>query len=178
MGNRESGSNSGDYLSTNQVSKMLGIGLNDVNGLIRGKHFPNAVKVEGRWRIPVNEYDNYKNNLKDTTNCLTVKESIERLGYKAGNNASVLELIKKSKLPNAFKQNAQWWIPENDIKHIEEIILESLNVKQACERLKVTSANYITTLITRNFFPNAFKLDKGWRIPLKDIVKYEEMMLL
>ncbi|QNK88106.1 helix-turn-helix domain-containing protein [Sporosarcina sp. resist] len=176
MGKRESGPNSVDYLSTNQVSKMLGVGLNDVNALIRSNHFLNAVKIGGRWRIPANEYDSYKNSLKDTTNCLTVKESIERLGYKAGNEASVLELIKRSKLPNAFKQNAQWWIPENDIKHIVKMKLESLSAEEVSQRLKVTSSNYITSLINKNLFPNAFKIDNKWRIPLKDIEKYEEML--
>lgn len=166
-----------EYLTTNQVSQRLGLkNSDDVGLLIRNNQFPNAIKQGHRWHIPISDLNKYKMKLNETASCLTIKQATERLGYKSGNGTSIIDLIKKSILPNAFKSNGQWWIPENDIKHIEEKKSGSLDTKQACQRLDLKSAHYVSILINKNVFPNAFKDIMGrWRIPFEDIEDYEKV---
>jgi len=167
-----------EYLTTTQVSKRLGLkDSDDVSVLIRNNQLPNAIKKGHRWRIPISDLNKYEKGLNENDSCLTIKQATERLGYKSGNGTSIIDLIKKSILPNAFKSNGRWWIPENDIKDIEEKKSGSLDTKQACQRLGLKSAHYVSVLINKNTFPNAFKDYIGsWRIPFGDIEDYEKVL--
>src|SRR5699024_6635782 len=129
--------------------------------------FPNAFKIGKEWRIPIKDIDIHELNLNKTKGCLDVKHTGIRLGYE---KHKILALLKKHKFPNAFKHLNQWWIPEGDIMLIENERLNTLDVLQIRKKFNLYSDNYVTYLINRGEFPNAYKDHSGkWRIPHKDI---------
>lgn len=161
------------YFSTKEAAEMLGIRRDDVSTLIRSNKLPNAYRVNNRWQVSLKDIKEYQKNIKarDIENCFNVKEVTLRLGYK--NEISAINLIEKSILPNAFKYKGKWWIPKTDIEYIEKKQRESLDTSQACQRLNLGSAHYVSILINKKIFPNAFKDHNGrWRIPLSDINEY------
>lgn len=167
-----------EYFKTGQVAERLGLKKSDeVSALIRLNKFPNAFRVNNRWRITLEDIEEYERQMQknNTDHCLSVRETVARLGYKTG--TSVMDLIEKSILPNAIKLNGIWWIPIEDIESIEEKRLGTLNATQTAQRLDFKSSSAITVLINKNEFPNAFKDFSGaWRIPHSDIIMYEEKM--
>lgn len=122
-------------LTTKQVAERLGIKRSDdIGTMIKNGKFPNAFKAGKGWRIPLEDIQAYEFLLNKTKYCLDIKQTAKRLGYKEGR---VPSLIKRSIFPNAFKYNGKWWIPQVDIRIIEEEKLNTLNVHQVCNKLNL-----------------------------------------
>ncbi|MCF3944882.1 helix-turn-helix domain-containing protein [Oceanobacillus alkalisoli] len=162
-------------LTTKQVAERLGIKRSDdIGTMIKNGKFPNAFKAGKGWRIPLEDIQAYEFLLNKTKYCLDIKQTAKRLGYKEGR---VPSLIKRSIFPNAFKYNGKWWIPEVDIRIIEEEKLNTLNVHQVCNKLNLSSIAYVRYLINKNEFPNAYKDFSGnWCIPHKDVQSFEKKL--
>jgi len=160
-------------LSTREVAKRLGIKKYDnVNTMIRTGKFPNAFKIGKEWRIPTKDIKIHELNLYKTKGCLDVKHTGIRLGYE---KQKILSLLKKHKFPNAFKHLHKWWIPESDIILFENERLKTLDALQLRDKFNLYSTNYVTYLINRGEFPNAYKDHSGkWRIPHKDIETFSK----
>lgn len=161
-------SNDETLLSTWEVAKRLDFKkYDDVYSMIKNGKFPNAFKIGKEWRIPTKDMEIHELNSNKTKGCLDVKHTGIRLGYE---KHKILSLLKKHRFPNAFKHLHKWWIPESDIIFIENERLNTLDVLQLRDKFNLYSANYVTYLINRGEFPNAYKDHSGkWRIPYKDI---------
>ncbi|MEB6299046.1 helix-turn-helix domain-containing protein [Staphylococcus xylosus] len=107
----------------------------------------------------------------DKDKLLTTKETAKLLDLRS--TTAVLHLIKKKALPNAYKQDLAWRIPLNDIKNILDKRKNSIDTKEAMEILRYNNTTSIIDLINLSIFPNAFKLNGTWRIPLSDIENYK-----
>ncbi|MEY8597777.1 helix-turn-helix domain-containing protein [Mammaliicoccus lentus] len=107
----------------------------------------------------------------DKDKLLTTKEAAKLLNLES--TTAVLHLIKKKTLPNAYKQGSAWKIPLNDIKNILGKQRSSIDTKEAMEIFRYNNTTSIIDLINLSIFPNAFKLNGKWRIPLSDIENYQ-----
>lgn len=164
-----------NIFTTKQVAERLGIKRSDdISIMIKNGKFPNAFKVDKKWGIPLKDIQAYEALFKKIKDCLDIKQTAKRLGYKEGRIPS---LIERSIFPNAFKYNGKWWIPEDDIRVIEEERLNTLNVRQVYNKLNLSSTNYVRHLINKNEFPNAYKDFSGnWCIPHKDVQRFEKKL--
>lgn len=165
--------NTDNSLSTTEVAKKLGYKSSaSINDLIKKNKFPNAFKVFGKNRIPVSDVETFEHQTIPK-NCLTSEETAKRLGYKSGNHINCL--INKGKFPNAFKINMKWWIPFSDIKVFEQFSNSEncLDTKEAMQMLGYKSTTPIQQALKNKRFPNAFKLDHKWWIPMNDITAYQ-----
>ncbi|MED3899846.1 helix-turn-helix domain-containing protein [Priestia megaterium] len=181
-----------NFLDTKEAANRLGYSNSaKVLQQIKKNIFPNAIKFNGKWQIPVKDIDAYvayqsiqlsrKKRTKPSRqsalqdNCIDVETAAEKL--KLQNKKYINNLIKKNKFPNAFKESKKWWIPVNDIKlyqeSINETLLKYLNTKQASKRLQYSSPGVITLMIKQQKFPNALKLNGQWLIPLSDVENFE-----
>lgn len=158
-------------MSTLEVAQRLGFkNRANVNYMLKVNKFPNAFRENNSWRIPISDVESYERTHK-VDGCLDAKQAAKRLGYKA--TFSIIELIEKSVLPNAFKVNSKWWIPEEDIESIEKIQSKSLDTKQVAQKLDVKSER-VTEMIRNNVFPNSFKDVLGvLRIPIEDVEEFQ-----
>ncbi|HDG5480144.1 TPA: helix-turn-helix domain-containing protein [Staphylococcus aureus] len=107
----------------------------------------------------------------DKDKLLTTKEAAKLLNLES--TTAVLHLTKKKTLPNAYKQGSAWKIPLNDIKNILGKQRSSIDTKEAMEIFRYNNTTSIIDLINLSIFPNAFKLNGKWRIPLSDIENYQ-----
>ncbi|WP_060203894.1 helix-turn-helix domain-containing protein [Sporosarcina koreensis] len=161
-------------LDTAEVASRLGIKHREsINQLIKSKKFPNAFKEKKQWRIPIEDVRQYEKSLPshDTSGCLDTRQAAERLGYKAP--FSIIQLIEKSILPNAFQIKKKWWIPLADIEAVEKMRAENLDVKKVAQILGVNPAK-VTEMIRNHVFSNSFNDVLGvLRVPYKDIEEYQ-----
>lgn len=161
-------------LGTAEVARRLGVKRREmINYLIKENKFPNVLKENNKYSIPVSDVRWYEElcNEHDTNECLDTSRAAERLRYKAP--FLINQLIEKSILPNAFQKNNKWYIPLADIEAIEKMSDENLDVKRAAETLGVTSAK-VTDMIRNNVFPSSFNDVFGVsRVLYKDMEEYK-----
>ena len=157
-------------ITVSEAAKLLNYKSNQgVIQLIDLKVLPNAYKKDGKWRIPIVDI---KNVSKIYENSIGTNEAKRILGYK--NTGSIVELIEKSRFPNAFQFLRKWRIPLSDIENIEKNDLLDLTIAQATETLKI-NRNAVLELLNSNTFPNAYKdFVSKWKIPLADIKEYQK----
>lgn len=162
-----------DCLSLDEVAKELEYtSCHPIRILIKQDQFPNAFKFKHKWWIPVRDLKTYnKNNIKlgKIKNCLNIVEAKNRLGFKS--NMSIMNLIQKNKLPNAFKFKEKWWIPVSDIEYFQKKTNSSyaLDTEKTAKKLGYKSTVSITNLIRKGQFPNAYQVHRKWWIPISDI---------
>lgn len=148
-------------LCTEEVANRLGYKSSDnILALLKENKFPNAFKIRSKWWIPSSDVESYK---QVEIKSLDIKNAAKRLDR---NTFNISDLIKKNKFLNAFKHSGKWWIPIQDIEKYEQEILDNtyddcLDTPSAASRLGYKSSSYITVLINKNMFPNAFKNELG-----------------
>ncbi|WP_096200663.1 helix-turn-helix domain-containing protein [Bacillus sp. FJAT-45350] len=157
-------------LNLQEVAKRFGLQYGTAINLKKNRSlFPNAIKSQGVWRIPLSDIEEFE----EGKTYLTVKQVADRLGYSS--TSSVLNLINKEDIfPNAFKDKDNWKIPLSDIETIEEKSENSITSPEASERLNISNRQVIYRIKNESLFPNAFKFQGVWRIPLSDIKEFEE----
>lgn len=157
-------------LSTTEVGKMINESRREVNRLIKDMVFPNSYLFDGVWKIPMSDINKFVEMKRSSLN---IKQATSYL--KLDTQHSILTLIEKNLLPNAFKYRGEWRLLLGDLEQLEKVITSSLNTIQTAIRLQLNSGQRVTEMIHRGVFPNAFKdfLSK-WRIPLEDIEAYKE----
>lgn len=134
-----------DTVSIKQATTLLKYeSKENILRLIDNKSLPNAFKFREKWRIPINDINKHVKTLK---NSLDAKQSMKRLGY--SHPFSVIQLIQKSKLPNAFKYQGKWRIPLTDIERIEKTRSETLDTNQTAKRLGKSSNYSIAEMIRK-----------------------------
>ncbi|RNC99381.1 hypothetical protein [Lysinibacillus halotolerans] len=69
------------FLSQNEILKCLNVSNTFLNYLIEDKQFPNVIKEEGEWKLPIEDINHYKEHLKTliSSPCLTLKQAAKRL---------------------------------------------------------------------------------------------------
>ena len=136
--------------------------------MVQDKKFPNTFKSNNKWWIPIKDIEAYE-KVQNDKRLLSAKEAAERLGYKSLD--SLFNNIDN--FPNAFKFNGKWKIPLDDLSLYEKK-LQCLTVKQVAIEVGNTSLAYITDMIHKNQFPNAFKLKGRWWIPPEDLESFKK----
>ncbi|WP_110927713.1 helix-turn-helix domain-containing protein [Bacillus massiliglaciei] len=162
-------------LSTTEAAIQLGYSSSsNINYLIKAKRFPNAFSLEGKWRIPVSDIEAFKHAV-NTENSLSTIEVAKKLGYKS--SASIIDLIKKNNFPNAFTVLGKYRIPLSDVEAHEQqtTLYNCLTSEETAIRLGYKSGQHIGDLIRKDKFPNAFKFNRKWRIPVSDIEAFEQL---
>ncbi|MBO1919901.1 helix-turn-helix domain-containing protein [Staphylococcus xylosus] len=106
--------------------------------LINLSIFPNAFKLNGKWRIPLSDIENYKFNSSQSLN--TTEAAIE-LGLSS--NVAVSALIRKT-FPNVFKFQGKWRIPRSDFDEYKGIYYDNdyLSVDKIMVLLKSLGVQY------------------------------------
>lgn len=139
--------------------------FNYTTSLINRGVFPNAYKDHsGRWRVPLQDVEEYSKKFYDNTLSTTeVGKMINK------SRREVNRLIKDMVFPNSYLFDGVWKIPMSDINKFVEMKRSSLNIKQATSYLKLDNEHSIFTLIEKYLFPNAFKHRGEWKFPLGDL---------
>ncbi|MEE6132816.1 helix-turn-helix domain-containing protein [Priestia sp. GS2] len=161
------------YYSIKEVAKRLGYNSNTsvLNLLKKEKRFPNALMVNNKWRIPIEDIKKYELSLKPN-DCLNMEDTKKEIGCKT--SSYVVSLIKQNKLPNAFKIHRKWWIPRSDIEAFKKSPgpFDCFNVKESAKKLGFKTNSSVLLAIKKKKLPNAFKTSGKWWIPSKDISSY------
>lgn len=158
-----------EFLGTAQVAKRLGLTSHvNVFYLIKSNKFPNAFQDEktNRWNIPLDDLEVYEQLI---FNSLSVTEAIEKVGI---SEESLMDRIYENQFPNCYRENNLWRIPKNDIADYQKKVRRNESIS-LCEAVKLLSLEDNLDEVTGgNYFPNAFKANDEWNIPISDIEEF------
>ncbi|ARK21858.1 helix-turn-helix domain-containing protein [Sporosarcina ureae] len=184
-----------------EVSEKLGYkSTTTANRLVKNNQFPNAFKVGKKIWIPITDFEriqwkfqkkeSVKKAIKPAPEPIQIpfKFKINTHGYIDVSETEkvfklskkkVINIINKGGFINYFKHNNKWLILKVEIENLKKEIQENekkkfntLSTMETAHRINVNRS--VITQNLKNKFPNAFKIDNYWRIPLRDIEKYEE----
>lgn len=162
----------------NEVMELLNLSRFRITEMIKDKKLIGAIKENRTWYIPknqnqefINDYIYYNKKMKLS---LTISELSKEFKMSRG---SISKLRYNGVFKNAFFHNEIWYIPDEDIKEfhkLNESLKDTLSTVEVAEKFGFKSNTSVSTLILDNEFPNAFKYNREWRIPLKDLKVYEK----
>lgn len=169
-----------NFLSQNEIQKSLKVSNKFLNYLIEDKQFPNVIKEDGEWKIPLEDINQYKEHLKTliSSACLTAKQAAKRLNYKS--DVTIKYLMYTNKIKGAFKFKRTFYIPLENILKIESDIKNendlTLTLNEVADILKI-GRHSVVSLFKKGNFPNTYKgINNEWRITKIDIENYRNMI--
>ncbi|WP_317946906.1 helix-turn-helix domain-containing protein [Sporosarcina saromensis] len=178
-------------LCTAQVAQRLNLSNAQVIGLIQKDAFPNAFKRNlGKWSIPIKDIEKFEERY-NTDDSIDLGEASRRLGYQS--QTKIRDLLKDGHFPNAYKFGGKTLIPLADFGKVQkalekrkkekqikqklppenpenhEKLLNTVGLNEAAQMLGFQSRQAVSYQLKKNSFPNAFKFNNSWRIPISDI---------
>ncbi len=183
-------------VSTVEAAKIMGYKTTSTVLLyLNNGYLPNAFKIGTGWRIPLIDIKELQKNQEkikrelskkrfsveenpEIQDCIDVDELSEILQI---NHKNVLSQINEGAFGKAFKFKGKYWIHKDGLdeyqrkKEKQNVFNQNnLTTEDAAKRLNYKHNANISKLIGDGIFPNAFKRDGAWRIPVSDIEKFEE----